>query len=63
MYTSTSKSQDGHLLYLVYLLTVLGSLPQDILEYVNMVCSGFLASLSLVIQSCYDMFVKRHQAR
>ncbi|CAI8052278.1 Vacuolar protein sorting-associated protein 51 homolog [Geodia barretti] len=32
----------------------------DIVEYVNVVCSGFLANLSLVIQSCYDMFVKRH---
>jgi hypothetical protein len=32
----------------------------EIVEYVNVVCSGFLANLSLVIQSCYDMFVKRH---
>ena len=39
------------------------SLTQDIVEYVNMVCSGFLANLSLVIQSCYDMFVKRNLIR
>jgi hypothetical protein len=32
----------------------------DIVGYVNMVCSGFLGNLSLVIQSCYDMFVRRH---
>ena len=32
---------------------------QDIQEYVSLVCSGFLANVSLVIQSCYDMFVKR----
>ena len=32
-------------------------------EYVNLVCSGFLANVSLVIQSCYDMFVRRHMTR
>ena len=32
---------------------------QDIQEYVSLVCSGFLANVSLVIQSCHDMFVKR----
>ena len=38
-------------------------LPQDVQEYVSLVCSGFLANVSLVIQSCYDMFVKRPGAR
>ena len=33
---------------------------QDIQDYVSLVCSGFLANVSLVIQSCYDMFVKRY---
>lgn len=32
----------------------------DVLEYVSLVCSGLLANVSLVIQSCYDMFVRRH---
>ena len=36
---------------------------QDIVGYVNMVCGGFLGNLSLVIQSCYDMFVRRHLMR
>ncbi len=33
---------------------------QDILTYVNLVCNGFLANVSLVVQSCFDMFVRRH---
>lgn len=36
---------------------------QEVQEYVNLVCSGFLANVSLVIQSYYDMFVRRHMTR
>ena len=36
---------------------------QEVQEYVNLVCSGFLANMSLVIQSYYDMFVRRHMTR
>ena len=36
---------------------------QDLQEYVNLVCNEFLANVSLVIQSCYDMFIKRHLTR
>jgi len=28
-------------------------------EYVGVVCNGFLANVSLVIQSCYDMFIRK----
>lgn len=38
-------------------------LLQDVQDYVNLVCSGFLANVSLVIQSCYDMFIRRHLTR
>ena len=36
---------------------------QEIQDYVNLMCSGFLANVSLVIQSCFDMFVRRHLTR
>lgn len=36
------------------------SCVQGVQEYVGLVCNGFLANVSLVIQSCFDMFVRRH---
>jgi hypothetical protein len=31
----------------------------DAIEFVGVVCNGFLGNMSLVIQSCFDMFVSR----
>ena len=52
-----------HLYFVLKATSLCVCLPQDVQEYVNLVCSGFLANVSLVIQSCYDMFIRRHMTR
>ena len=36
---------------------------QDAVEFVGMVCNGFLGNLSLVIHSCFDMFIRKPHPR
>ena len=43
------------------LTVVLFCLPQDVLEFVDAGCNGFLSNMCLVIASYNDMFLSRAQ--